>query len=232
MINCIALDDEPLALELITQFCASHEAFNLWKTFTNIDEAQKFMLEHEVDLLFLDIQMPDGNGIEFYNKYCADKLVIFTTAYSHYAVKGFELQAVDYLMKPFNKVRFDQAMDKALRIVEKRRQTAEPEKKFVTIKSEYRLLNLWPEQVLYVASKDDYVKIYMPDGKFVMSKMTTAMMQEKLNFPQFVRIHRSFIINASFVTKVNANSVLIGDIELPIGKKYKKEVLEKWHAMS
>lgn len=232
MISCIAIDDEPLALELIKQFCVEHKSLDLLNTFTNSEEAKLFLVHHYVDLLFLDIQMPEGNGIDFYNHYCANKLVIFTTAYSHYAVKGFELQAVDYLMKPYDKARFEQAVEKAIRTFENRKINTEPDKKFVTIKSEYRLINLSPDQICYVASKDDYVKIFLSDGRFIMSKMTTAMMQEKLVFSNFIRIHRSFIVNTNFVTKVNTSAVLIGELELPIGKKYKKEVIEKWSTLN
>lgn len=229
MMNCIAIDDEPLALELIKEFCATRSEVHLNETFTDIGEARKYLLKNDVDLVFLDIQMPDGNGIEFYNQNCSDKLVIFTTAYSHYAVKGFELQAIDYLMKPYNEKRFDQAIEKAIRAIEKRRMTDDSDKKYITIKSEYRLINLNPDQIVYIASKDDYVKIYLSDGKFIMSKITTSSMEEKLKFPGFFRIHRSYIVNSAFVSKINANVAFIGELELPIGKKYKKELMAKWN---
>lgn len=229
MIQCIAIDDEPLALELIKQYCSANDRLNLLDVFTNTEDAKELISNQQIDLVFLDIQMPELNGLDFYNQYCKGKLVIFTTAYSDYAVKGFELKAVDYLMKPFNKARFDQAIEKAERAIQHLHALDEKEKRFITVKSEYKLINLTTDQIMYIVSKDDYVKIYLSDGKFIMSKTTTASMEEKLNLPGFFRIHRSYIINSAFVSKINTNAVVIGDLELPIGKKYKKEVLEKWN---
>jgi two-component system LytT family response regulator len=226
-LHCIAIDDEPLALDLIRNFCNRHEGLVLEASFTNPEEAGVWLKQHTPDLIFLDVQMPDISGLEFFSEHGRRSLVIFTTAFSEYAIRGFDLNAVDYLLKPFDYTRFTQAVEKAARQLLARRGEEGRENQSIFVKSEYRILNLAVNRILYLESRDDYVKIHLADGKFVMSKITTKAMQEKLPADRFVRIHRSFIVNKAYVSQIAATSVRLGGVELPIGKNYKKEVQER-----
>jgi DNA-binding LytR/AlgR family response regulator len=225
VIKCIAIDDEPLALELIHSFAAQNDAIDLVSTFTNVQEAETFLENEKIDMLFLDIEMPDMNGMEFCRKFAQDKMVIFTTAYSNFAYEGFNLNAVDYLLKPFDYARFDNACEKAVKLFNYKNDTIEKDTNFIIIKSEYKIINLALSKLCYIESKDDYVKLFLTDGKFIMSKMTTKSMEEKLPQKSFIRIHRSYIVNTHHIKSIAANKLTISNVELPIGKKYKKEVM-------
>jgi len=229
--TCIAVDDEPLALELIKAYCLRYEGLILKAVFTDAHAARDFLEQHPVDLLFLDIQMPDMSGLEFFSRYAQGRQVIFTTAYSDYAIRGFDMNAVDYLLKPFDYDRFAKACEKAQRLLLTRKSDPAREEQFITVKSEYRIIQLALDRIVHVESRDDYVKIFLQDGKFIMSKMTTRAMQEKLPAGKFLRIHRSYIVNKSYISHLSSSSVKLGAIELPIGKNYKKEVMEQFAAM-
>lgn len=227
ILHCIAIDDEPLALDLIRNFCSRHDGLVLQASFTNPDEAREWLQHHSPELIFLDVQMPDISGLEFFSEYGRRSMVIFTTAFSEYAIRGFDLNAVDYLLKPFDYARFAQAVEKAARQLLARRGEDARENQSIFVKSEYRILNLPVDRIVYLESRDDYVKIHLADGKFVMSKITTKAMQEKLPTDRFVRIHRSFIVNQAYVSQIAATSVRLGAVELPIGKNYKREVQDR-----
>lgn len=224
MINCIAIDDEPLGLMLLETYCAQFKEISLLKSFTNLSEAISFLSNNEVDLLFLDVQMPDMNGIDFFKTYGESKMVIFTTAYSEYAIDGFNLNAVDYLLKPFDYERFSLACQKATRIHQNKQVQSDRNVQFITVKSEYKIMNLAVDRIVYIESKDDYVKLFLNDGKFLMSKITTRGMLSKLPDSLFIQIHRSYIVNKNYIQSVSATQLVIQQKEFPIGKKFKENV--------
>lgn len=224
MINCIAIDDEPLGLMLLETYCAQFKEISLLKSFTNLSEAISFLSNNEVDLLFLDVQMPDMNGIDFFKTYGESKMVIFTTAFSEYAIDGFNLNAVDYLLKPFDYERFCLACQKAVRIHQNKQVQSDRDVQFITVKSEYKIMNLAVDRIVYIESKDDYVKLFLNDGKFLMSKITTRGMLSKLPERLFIQIHRSYIVNKNYIQSVSATQLVIQQKEFPIGKKFKENV--------
>lgn len=226
IIKCIALDDEPLSMEIIQAFSNQTEGIELLGCFTDAQKASDFMKAHDVHLIFLDIQMPDMNGLDFYQRYGSGKMVIFTTAYSEFAFEGFNVQAVDFLVKPFDLNRFQQACTKAKEFIKLKAASGEPLPEYVTIKSDYKFNLINIKDILYVESKDDYVKYILKDKKFILTKMTTKSTQDMLPNHAFIRIHRSYIINRSYLLSLSSSSaILTGGIELPIGRKYKEEVL-------
>ncbi len=231
MMTCIAVDDEPLGLSLIERYAEGHAKINLLKTFTDISLVNDFLLSNPVNLLFLDIQMPVMNGMDFYKQYGQDRLVVFTTAYSEYALEGFDVKAVDFLLKPYDKGRFDLAIDRALKVFDARRTENEKTPAYLQIKSEYKIINIAIDKIVYVESKDDYVKIHLSDGKFIMSKMTTKGIQDKLPEAIFMRVHRSYIVNKYYVRNVSAKSLMIDSLVLPIGNLYKKDITDKMLAL-
>lgn len=226
MIQCIAIDDEPLSLDIVETFSQQLEEINFLGSFTDIAKAAEFLKTHEVDLLFLDIQMPDLNGLDFYKKYGKGKMVIFITAFSEFAFEGFNVQAVDFLVKPFDRFRFETAVNKAKDFMKLKALTGEKEPEYVTIKSDYKFNLVNIQDILYVESKDDYVKFILKGNRFILSKMTTKTTQDMLPEHSFMRVHRSFIVNRHYLTHLSARSVVVAGVTLPIGKKYKDEVME------
>jgi DNA-binding LytR/AlgR family response regulator len=225
MIKCLAIDDEPLGLDLLAAFCKKISNIDLVAKFTNVEKAKEYILNNEIDLLFLDIQMPDMNGIDFYKQFAKDKLVIFTTAFSEYAYEGFNVNAVDYLVKPFDFNRFLASCNKAIEAYSLKNKIHET---FISIKSDSKIYNLKANEITLIESKDDYVKIHLVDGKHLLSKVTTKGILEILP-KEFIRVHRSFIINKNHVNNISTYSVMVNNIEVPIGKNYKLELQEFNH---
>lgn len=224
MIRAIALDDEPLALKVIESFCARVGYIQLEKTFTKTAEAHKYLRKQPVDLIFLDIQMPTQNGMEFYADIEQDVLVIFTTAFSEYAVDGFNVNATDYLLKPFSYDRFAQATEKVKKIVQSKNQTPNTEQ-YLFIRADYSLNKILISDIDFIEGLDDYLKIHIDNQKTIVARMTMKAILEKLPASEFVRIHRSFIIPISKVDKVRNKTVYIGDEEIPVSASYEAAFL-------
>lgn len=229
MINCIAIDDEPLALSIIEAFCAKVPFLKLQKTFTDTSEAAKFLRKFPVDLVFSDIQMPDMLGTEFYRTHAKDKMVIFTTAYSEYAVEGFDLNAVDYLLKPIEFQRFLQAANKAMDYYNYLHQS-EARNQHLYVRSEYSLVKIAFTDILYIETLDDYLKIHLKDKKTVLTKMNLKNIMSKLNPLEFVRPHRSYIVPLSQVESVRGKVIHLPGLEIPIGIKYEEDFLKAYTA--
>ncbi len=222
MIVAIALDDEPPALRIIENFCSKVDFINLAKSFTNPDELLKYIARFPVDLLFLDIRMPSVSGIQFRKKLPGDMMVIFTTAYSEYAVEGFNLNAVDYLLKPFTYDRFLQAVNKANDFYKFLHHHEPAEQQYLFVRADYSLVKIMLEDILYVEGLDDYLKIYLSSRKPLVVRMTMKTMLEKLPEKDFIRVHRSFIIPLARIEKVRNKMVYIGGKEIPVGSSYEK----------
>ncbi|MEY2869554.1 MAG: hypothetical protein RIR01_2051 [Bacteroidota bacterium] len=218
MLKAIALDDEPLALEVLQSFCNQTEGITLEKTFTKSEDAFKHLKKYPVDLLFLDINMPSISGIDFYKKLPHKTMVIFTTAYSEYAVEGFTLSATDYILKPFSFARFKQAVEKA--IYQYKLQNQNPEQLYLFIRADYSLIKILFTDILFIEGLDDYLKIHIQNQKTVVARMTLKAILEKLPSPEFVRVHRSFIIPISKIDKVRNKIIYINDEEIPVSASY------------
>ncbi len=218
MISCIAIDDEPLALQLITEYTSKISFLNLQKTFTNPDEAKTWLQENLVDLLFLDIQMPDINGLQFYKSLTKKPQVIFTTAFSEFAVEGFNVDAVDYLLKPFEYDRFLKSVYKAKEYLEFL-SNQELQMASIFIKVDYQLMKINLKEIELIEGLDDYIRIYIKP-KPVLALMTLKSLQERLTTHEFIRIHRSYIIPISKIESFGKNKVKVNGKEMPIGSSY------------
>jgi DNA-binding LytR/AlgR family response regulator len=226
MISCIALDDEPLALELIQVYAAQVPWLDLRKTFTRASEARAYLQAFPVDLIFLDIRMPDLSGIDFFKSLGTDISVIFTTAYSQYAVTGFDLKAVDYLLKPFTFERFRQAAEQARMSLKTQQAEATPELRLLQVRSEYSLVSIAHADILYCETMDDYVKIHVVGRKPVLTLMRMRQLEEKLPRPAFVRIHRSYLVPVARIASVRNKIVTVAGLEIPIGATYEADFWE------
>ncbi|MBI1781674.1 MAG: response regulator transcription factor [Sphingobacteriales bacterium] len=226
MIKAIAIDDEPPALQLIETFCSRAEDISLEKTFTNPDEALKYLRKFPVDLLFLDIQMPSVNGIDFYKSVKQDTMVIFTTAFSEYAVEGFNLSAVDYLLKPFTYKRFQQAVAKAVEYYNFKNQQQSEEQKYIFFRADYSLVKIAVADIIYVEGLDDYLKIHLENKTPVVARMTMKTMTEKLPSKDFIRVHRSYIVPLSRINSVRNKTIYIGEEEIPLGSSYEENFVK------
>ena len=219
MITAIAIDDEPLALKLISQHCEKIEFLNLKKVFTNPDEAITYLSENKIDLIFLDIQMPDINGLQFYKKLSIPApQVIFTTAYKDFAVEGFNVDAVDYLLKPFDFERFNKAILKAKEYIEFL-SVKEVSNNALFVKVNYEMMKINLKDIEFIEALDDYIKIHVKPVS-VLTLMTLKNVLEKLPSQEFIRIHRSYIVPISKIQKFSKNKVIIGGKELSIGSSY------------
>lgn len=226
MIRCIAIDDEPLALVVISELCAKQEDVELVRTFTSASEAARYLRNFPVDLLFLDIRMPQ-NGIEFYRQHGQGKMVIFTTAYSEFAVDGFNVDAIDYLLKPVEQARFDVAIGRAREYYQflNKTQTKNPA---LYVRSEYRLVKIETDLIDYIETMDDYLKIHIEGRKTVLTKMNLKNLMEKLDGDAFVRIHRSYVVPLKKTTSVRNREVEVAGVRLPIGESYMAAFRERF----
>lgn len=218
MIKAIALDDEPLALDILQSFCNDIEYIDLQKTFTKSEDAFKYLKKYPVDLLFLDINMPSISGIDFYKKLPNKVMVIFTTAHSEYAVEGFTLSATDYVLKPFSFPRFEQAVEKAYS--QWKLQNQDPEKLYLFIRADYSLNKILISDILYVEGLDDYLKIHLENQKTIVARMTLKALLQKLPVPEFIRVHRSYIVPISKIEKVRNKIIYINQEEIPVSASY------------
>lgn len=223
MIKAIAIDDEPLALNVIQSLCDKSVNINLQKTFTQPNEALKHLRKFPVDLIFCDIQMPSMTGINLVKSLQQNTMVIFTTAFSEYAAVSYELNAIDYLLKPINQKRFTQAITKAeeyLDYINKKDQNAD---KNIFIRADFSLVKIPLADILYIEGLADYLKIYIKDRKTIVARMPMKDMIEKLPSADFIRIHRSFILPLSKIESVRGTTIFIGDKKFPIGRTYTDE---------
>ncbi|MEL1255549.1 LytTR family DNA-binding domain-containing protein [Flavobacterium sp. DGU38] len=218
MIKAIALDDEPLALEILQSLCGEIDYIDLQKTFTKSDEAFKYLKKYPVDLLFLDVNMPSISGLDFYKKLPHKIMVIFTTAYSEYAVEGFTLSATDYLLKPISFSRFQQAAEKAY--LQFKTQNQNLEQQYLFIRADYSLIKILFSDILYIEGLDDYLKIHIQNQKTVVARMTLKAILQKLPETEFVRVHRSFIIPISKIEKIRNKIIHIAQAEIPVSTSF------------
>lgn len=238
MIRAIALDDEPPALRVLTHFCGQVDFIDLQKTFTRADEARQHLAQFPTDLLFLDINMPAISGLDFYRATAnattgegqsRPLLVIFTTAYAEFAVEGFTLNAVDYLLKPFTFDRFQQAVDKARDLYQWQQPSTPVGEVYLHIRADYALHQVLLTDILYVEGLDDYLKIHLHSQSHpIVARMTMKNMQERLPDTEFVRVHRSFIVPLPRIEAVRNKMIFVAGREIPIGASYETEFLRRF----
>ena len=228
MITAIALDDEPPALKVLENFCDRVDFVDLVKTFTNPDEAIKHINKFPVDLLFLDIRMPSVSGLQFRRQVPQDIMVIFTTAYSEYAVEGFNVNAVDYLLKPFAFDRFLQAVNKAHDYYKFFHHHESAVQQYLFVRADYSLVKIMLEDILFIEGLDDYLKINLAGRKPIVARMTMKAMLERLPETNFIRVHRSFIVPLSRIDKVRNKTIYIGDKTIPLGSSYESGFFEAY----
>lgn len=223
----IAIDDEPIALDVIAAHASKVPFIELKASFTNAFDAISYLQAHKIDLIFLDIKMPDINGIDFLNSLSNPPMVIFTTAYSEHAVKSFELDAIDYLLKPFSLPRFLKASNKALEIYNYRNQAdssaADP---FLFIKDGYEQIKVLIQEILFIEASGNYTQIHLTDSKLLSTRVTLNEMLVLLPQKKFIRIHRAFIISRDKITKFDRNQVWIENQVIPIGPTYIQSLQE------
>ncbi|MFK8104287.1 MAG: LytR/AlgR family response regulator transcription factor [Saprospiraceae bacterium] len=234
MINAIIVDDEPLALDVLETYLDKMPEINLVQKCNNALEANQALKDHDIDLMFLDIQMPQLTGIDFLKTLAKPPLVIFTTAYANYALEGFELNAIDYLLKPISFERFIKATNKALEQVELQRKGEPAVVKeadgpdFIFVKADKKLIKVKYEDIVYIEGLKDYVIIRQHDNR-VITLQTMKSLEDKLPQHLFKRIHRSYIVNVNKINAVVGNMIEITEKgqakHIPIGKNYREELL-------
>ena len=226
-INCAIIDDEPLAAGLLKSYTEKTPFLHLTGTYGSALEAMKEMRDHPVQLLFLDIQMPELSGIEFAKILPADTKIIFTTAFQQYAIEGYKVNALDYLMKPISYDDFLKAANKALEWfgTVQRRSTA-VEDRFMFVKSDYKLMRVALDDIKYVEGLKDYLRIHLVNGEKIMSLMSMKKLEDYLPRPEFLRVHRSYIVHMTMVQQIDRLRIVFGDEYIPISDSYKDDVIE------
>ncbi|HTH81696.1 MAG TPA: LytTR family DNA-binding domain-containing protein [Mucilaginibacter sp.] len=217
MITAIAIDDEPLALEVVRSHAAKVPFLELKGEFTDAFKAMEFLQREPVDLLFLDIKMPDITGIDLLNCLNKKPLVVFTTAYSEYAVESFELDAIDYLLKPFSLARFIKACNKAAELHNLR--NASDKKDYLFLKTGYEQIKVNYADIYYLEATGNYVNFVLRDTT-VLSRMTITEVEAMLPDKDFIRVHRSFIAAVNKIDKIERHQLLINGAILPVGSSY------------
>lgn len=234
-LRCIAIDDEPFALELLADDIRNVLFLELIATFNNSPDALRWLETQSVDLVFLDIQMPTLTGIQFLRSLSKPLMVIFTTAYQQYAVEGFELNVVDYLLKPIPYDRFMTACERALELflLRKKEEALPPaaERGFFFVFSEYKEIKLFFDEIVYVEGLKDYVKIFtVQQSKPILTRLNLKAMEAKLVPGQFCRVHQSFIVALDKITAFQKSKLQIGHREIPIGQRFLENFEAKYRS--
>lgn len=225
-LTCAIVDDEPLALDLLESYVRKTPALQLHGRYGSAVEAMQALPTTPVDLLFLDIQMPELNGIEFSKMVDSHTRIVFTTAFDQYALDGFKVNALDYLLKPISYADFMQATHRALQWFERQQQpTATPaeEKTSIFVKSDYKLIQVELKNILYVEGLKDYIKIYEEDNpRPILSLMSMKSMEELLPAGQFMRVHRSYIVQKDKIRTIDRGRIVFGKTYIPVSDSYKQ----------
>ncbi len=226
MITCIAIDDEPLALKQIASYIIKTPALELVGQFENAIEAMTFLSNSKVDLMFVDINMPDLSGMDFVKSLVDPPKVIFTTAYSEYALEGFRVNAIDYLLKPIGYSDFLKAAEKAKNWFEKDAilpEEVNSDKDSLFIKAEYKLLRIKLDEIIFIEGMREYIQIHTKNDPPVMTLMSMKKIEEFLPDAKFLRVHRSYIVNLSQITTVERNRIVFGKKYIPVSDQYKEK---------
>lgn len=225
MIKAIAVDDEPLALQLLKTYAENFDFLQFEKGFTRTAEALKYLKKNPADLLFLDINMPAISGVDLYRSIEYKPMVIFTTSYSEYAIESYDLDAIDFLLKPFTLSRFEKAVTKANDMYNLVHHAVVPDNvKCLTLKADHGVIKVNLSGILFIEGLDNYLKIHLQDQPPIIIRMTMKTLMEKLNEKEFIRVHRSFIVSIQRIDSVKHKTIEIAGEEIPIGKNYEQDV--------
>lgn len=224
-IKCAIIDDEPVSREILLDYINQSQLFDLVGECKNAVEAAQLVNKEHVDLIFLDINMPEINGIQFYKSLNNPPFVIFTTAYSEFAVEGFELAAVDYLLKPFPYERFLKAVSRAIQIINQEQKSGQ-EAGYMLFKADRKIYRIELDRIFHLEAMGDYVRIHY-DNKSIMVLDRFQNLLTRFPDDQFVRVHKSHAIAISAIELIEGNIVRVKDKEIPIGQSYKQTFLEK-----
>jgi DNA-binding LytR/AlgR family response regulator len=231
MIRCIAIDDEPFALKQIGTYIENTPFLEKLALFDNAFHANEFLQENNIDLMFVDINMPDLNGMDFVKMLINPPKVIFTTAYSEYALDGFKVDALDYLLKPFSYADFFKSASKAKTWFETQTIASvqvKNDNQFLFIKSDYRIVRIDFKEINYIEAMSEYVKIHLNGGKPIMSLLSMRLLEEQLPQDSFMRIHRSYIVNLNKISVIERNRIVFeGKVYLPVSEQYKNK-FQNW----
>lgn len=230
MIKAIAVDDEPPALEILENYCQRIEQVQLEKAFTSTSRALEHLDKYPTDLIFLDINMPSLNGIEFSKRIPPQSMVIFTTSYTEYAVESYNLNAVDYLLKPYTFARFQQAIEKAQTVL--RYQQQNEQQQYLILRVDYSLIRIALPDILFIEGLDNYSKVHVRNQHPIVVRMTLKALQEKLPEKEFVRVHRSYIISIRKVDIVRNKILFIGEEEIPLGTSHEKNFYALFNSLN
>lgn len=233
MLKCIAIDDEPLALRQLAAYIAKIPYLELAARFNNALEAQQWLASERVDLIFVDINMPDLSGVDFVRGLIDRPMVIFTTAYSEYAVEGFKLDAVDYLLKPFSFADFSRSAAKANSLYELRHNQRPPQEslsealprdtEYLSVKADYKVSLVRISDIVYIESEGEYVRMHLADGSTITTLFRLKNMEATLPSDSFMRVHRSYIVNLRAIRSYIKGRIYLNDTEyVPIGENYKE----------
>jgi two-component system LytT family response regulator len=229
-INCIIVDDESMAREILEIHLNKIELINIIGSYKNVTEAFNAISTHDVDLIFLDINMPEISGLSFAKTINKGIKVIFTTAYREYAIDGFDLKAVDYLLKPISYDRILQAVNKYLDENKKSIMSSQDKtvsnNKFLFVRSDRKMIKINFQEMNYIESFSDYIKIHLAD-KTIITRETISSIEEKLPKESFIRIHRSYIISFDIIQSFTNEFIEVNSKPIPISRSYKKEVLRR-----
>ncbi len=225
-LQCVIVDDEPLAITIIEGYLKKIPYIEIIGKFDNAIPVYEFLKENIVDLLFLDIEMPNITGIDFLKSLSSPPSVIFTTANKNYAIEGFDLNVVDYILKPITFERLFKAVNRVYENLNREKKTEKPESnEFLYLKENKKMVKVYFKNILYFESIKDYVKV-VTLCKTVITKQQLSYFESSLNNSKFLRIHRSFIVATDKIDAYSLSGIDIGDTELPIGRKYKETVIE------
>jgi DNA-binding LytR/AlgR family response regulator len=223
-LQAIAIDDEPLALRVIQEFCKNEATIELNAVFTDYAEMLQFINANMVNLVFMDIQMPVLSGLTLAKRLPADCMVIFTTAHAEFGAASYELNAIDYLLKPFARERFGMALKKAYDFWTFRMEQKSNSKASIYVRSEYEMVNVILSDIHYIEGLADYMRIFLFSGRPIVIRSTMKDLLEKLPSDAFIRIHRSYIIPLQFVTKTSGMKIEVKGKVFPIGRTFSSDI--------
>jgi two-component system, LytTR family, response regulator LytT len=231
-IKCIAIDDEPLAVKKIAGYIQKIPFLELVTECRSASEAMTIMSNNDIQLLFIDINMPDINGMEFVKSLTNKPYVVFTTAYSEYAVEGFQVMAVDYLLKPITFTNFLKAANRVKNLIEltdfNKKEVITATADHLFVKSEYKLVRIELSDIKFIESQHEYIKIHLINSKPVMTKLSMKSFEGQLPSDRFMRVHRSYIVNLSRIQVIERNRIVFdGKVYIPVSEQY-KEIFQKY----
>ncbi|OQP53410.1 hypothetical protein A4H97_23460 [Niastella yeongjuensis] len=226
-IRSLIVDDEPLSQEIIETYCKDLPVIELVKTCNNALEALEALKQHDIRLIFLDINMPMLSGINMLKTLTAPPAVIFTSAYAEYAIDGFDLDAIDYLVKPFSFERFVKAVNK---VRDKLGKQTHNDQDFIVIKADKKLYKLDFAEISYFTSVGDYVKVFTKQGKVIITNETLRNIEMNLPAALFIRTHKSYIVSIKAIRYIEGNQLMVDGTSIPIGLTYKDELINRFNA--